>query len=369
MSSTSTQPTTLRVFSRAADLPREAWAGLLRPEDLFLGDRWLEVAERTAGCPMRYLLLDRAGETVAGLATALADDTAPWVLGRPDTMLEAAAADGREGAAEVLAALPGPAADSLLPTLVCGGRHMGRSRVPRRPDTGRAEVEALVARAEELAAEQGARSVAFPFVEDGDTVLRQVLRERGYLVHEAGRYSSLTVDARGFDGYLERLSSAKRRRRVLAERRRIAAAGVELRLAPLSAELIPRLGELEEQLMGKYGVTWTAAQTEQVLREMLAEYGSDARVVLAEAEGGIRGFATLLHFRGHWYARQTGFDYDYQQRHNLALYFETVYYFPVEAAARLGIEAVHYGLGSEEAKASRGCTAETHHAHLLPLAP
>ncbi|MFJ2744722.1 GNAT family N-acetyltransferase [Streptomyces sp. NPDC087440] len=357
----------LHEHSRAADLPRAQWAALLRPEDLFLAERWLEVAERTAGCPMRYLLLEQDGRVAAGLATALADHTAPWVFGRPDTMLETAAKDGRDGAAEVLAALPGPAAEALLPTLVCGGRHMGRSRVPRRAGTGRAEVEALVARAEELAAAEGARSVAFPFVEDGDTVLREVLGERGYLVHEAGRFSSLTVDAGGFDTYLERLSSGKRRRRVLAERRRIAAAGVELRLAPLSPELIPALASLEEQLMGKYGATWTAAQTEQVLREMLTGYGADAQVVLAEADGKIRGFATLLHHQGHWYARQTGFDYDYQQRHNLALYFETVYYFPVEAAARLGIGAIHYGLGSEAAKASRGCTAETQHAHLLPL--
>ncbi|MFF9036886.1 GNAT family N-acetyltransferase [Streptomyces sp. NPDC014892] len=364
----STEPTvappTVRAFSRAADLPRADWAELLRPEDLFLGERWLAVAERTAGCPMSYLLLDEDGRTVAGLATALADDTAPWVLGRPDTLLQAGAEAGREGAAEILSALPASPAESLLPTLVCGGRHMGRSRVPRLAGTGRDQVEALVAEAERLAAEQGAASVAYPFVEDGDTLLRQILDERGYVHHDSGRYSSLRVGPGGFDDYLT-LVSARRRRRILTERRRVREAGIELRIEPLSADLVPRLGALEAQLMAKYGHTWTAGQTEQVLHEMIAAFGADAQVALAVGDGDIRGFGTLLRFGTHWYARQAGFDYAYQDR--LPLYFETLYYFPVEAAARLGIEAIHYGLGSEEAKLSRGCTAETQYSYLLPL--
>jgi hypothetical protein len=361
----STERTTLRAFSQAADIPRRDWAELLRPEDLYLGERWLAVAERTAGCPMRYLLLDEDGTSVAGLATALADDSAPWVLGRPDTLLESSAKDGREGAGEILADLPASPAESLLPALVCGGRHMGRSRVPRRPGTGRAQVEVLVAEAERLAAEQGAASVAYPFVEEGDTLLRQVLAERGYLCHESGRYSSLRVGPGGFDDYLT-LVSARRRRRILTERRRLSEAGIELRIEPLRAELIPRLGQLEAQLMAKYGVAWTAGQTEQVLHEMLAAFGADVQVALASGDGDVRGFATLVQFGNHWYARQGGFDYAYQDK--LPLYFETVYYFPVEAAARLGIEAIHYGLGSEEAKLSRGCTAEPQYAYLLPLA-
>ncbi|MFE4974502.1 GNAT family N-acetyltransferase [Kitasatospora sp. NPDC056651] len=352
--------------AESAEVARRGWAELLRPEDLYLGERWLKVAERTAGCPMRYLLHDEDGVPTAGLATALADATAPWVLGRPDTLLGFSAEAGRPGAAEILAALPGPPADSLLPTLVCGGRHMGRSRVVTRAGTGRAAIEALVARAEELAAEQGAASVAFPFVEEGDAPLRAVLEARGYLRHESGRYSTLAVGPGGFEEYLTGFSGT-RRRSVQAERRRIRAAGVELRIEPLSAGLVPRLGELEAQLMAKYGITWTAAQTEEVLGEMLAAFGEDVLVVLAEADGAIRGFATLLEFRGHWYARQSGFDYAYQSEKKLALYFETVYYFPVEAAARRGIGAIQFGLGSEDTKLSRGCTAETQYGYLLPL--
>ncbi|MFF1718354.1 GNAT family N-acetyltransferase [Streptomyces sviceus] len=365
----STERSTLHTYAHAADIPQDAWTGLLRPQDLYLDGRWLRVAERTAACPMRYALLHRGGTLVAGLATALADETASWVLARPDTLLEFSAKDGRPGAEDILRELPGSPADTMLPALVCGGRHMGRSRVAARGGVTHAEVAALVDWAEELAAEQGAASVAYPFVEESDTVLRQVLSERGYLSHESGRYSTLAVPPGGFDDYLRRMT-AHRRNRVLSERRRIGEAGVRMRIEPLRAELFPRLGELEHQLMRKYGVAWSPEQTAEVLGEMLVEFGEGVRVVQAEADGELRGFATILQFRGHWYARQSGFDYAYQDRlGKLPLYFETVYYFPVEEAARLGVSTIHYGLGSESAKLSRGCTAEPQYSYLLPVGP
>lgn len=351
--------------SRAAQVSRHGWADLLRPEDLYLDQRWLLVAERTAGCPMHYMVLEKNRVGVAGLATALADETAPWVLGRPDTLLEFSAEAGRPGAAEIIAALPGIPAQSLLPALVCGGRHMGRSRVVRRAGAARELVETLVVRAEELARQRGAASVAYPFVEESDTLLREVLEARGYLCHESGRYSTLRVGPSGFEEYLAGLSSG-RRGAVRKERRKIRAAGVEMRMEPLSADLFPRLGELEEQLMAKYQISWTAAQTEHVLREMRDAFGDDATAVLAVAEGEIRGFVTFVKFKHHWHARQAGFDYAFQKQ--LALYFETLFYFPIEAASRLGVSVLHYGLGSEETKLSRGCTAETQYEYLLPLA-
>ncbi|MGC5363879.1 GNAT family N-acetyltransferase [Streptomyces sp. DT24] len=370
----------LRETTRVDDVLALGWEDLLRPEDLFLGGDWLRVAQRTAGSPMRYVARlggDGAAGNGAGagagpdlpvidaaLATALATEKSPWVLGRPDTLLRFSAEAGRAGAAELLAELPGPPAEALLPSLVCGGRHMGRSRVPRGPATGRTAVAQLVARAEEIAVEHEAASVAFPFVEGGDEVLRQVLADRGYRSHLSGRYSSLPVTPGGFEDYLLRLS-AKRRRRVRTERRRLAEAGVEMRMETLSTALIPRLGRLEEELMAKYGIAWTAAQTEEVLREMAANFGDDAVVTLAVGDGLIRGFGTMIRFRDHWYARQAGFDYGYQRK--LALYFETLYYFPVEMAARNGITTIHYGLGSEEAKLSRGCVAEDQFAYVLRL--
>ncbi|KAB1935301.1 GNAT family N-acetyltransferase [Micromonospora sp. ALFpr18c] len=354
----------------AAEAVRLGWDRLVGPDDLFLGARWLEVAERTAGAPMRYLLRGGPDGPVAALATALATESSPWVLGRPDTLLGFSADDDRPGARDLLDRLGTSAGPRLLPSLVCGGRHMGRSRVLRDPGLTAGEatglITELVSRAERFAAESGARSVAFPFVDEPDDLLREVLSARGYLSHQSGRYSRLPLASDGFEGLLARLSP-KRRRRVLAERRHVAAAGVTVGIGPLDPALIPRLGVLEEELMHKYGLTWTAAQTEATLREMLDVFGDELQICTAVGDGEVRGFGTLLRHQGQWYARQAGFDYAWQGA--LPLYFEVLYYRPAELAPSHGITGIHYGMGSEEAKRSRGCLAADQNAFLLPLAP
>ena len=288
------------------------------------------------------------------MATALADASAPWVLGRPDTMLQAAVDDGAGDAAAALGALPSTAA--LLPSLVSGGRHIGRTRVLTSAGATTGDITALITRAEELAGEHGARSVAFPFVDDTDGTLTEALQQAGYLSWISGRYSALPMPVPGFDAYLKQLS-AKRRKRVLAERRQLAAAGVEIRVQPLEPALLMRFAELETQLLEKYGIAWTPERTVRALSELHAVLGEDAVASVAVGEGKVRGFSVLLRFRDQWYARHTGFDYRWQDR--LPLYFEVCYYRVVEAAAEAGIKGVHYGIGSEEAKRSRGCSATT----------
>lgn len=80
-------------------------------------------------------------------------------------------------------------------------------------------------------------------------------------------------------------------------------------------------------------------------------------VSVVERDFVTAGFVILLHRSGRWSARQVGFDYD--MKGNLPLYFETLFYGPVEAAASMGIQRIDFGLGSEEAKVSRGCIAHT----------
>ncbi|MFC7760326.1 GNAT family N-acetyltransferase [Catellatospora bangladeshensis] len=83
--------------------------------------------------------------------------------------------------------------------------------------------------------------------------------------------------------------------------------------------------------------------------------------------GEVRGFALILRHHDTWYARQTGYDYAYQQRTGAPLYFELLYYRLVEEAAAAGVRAIHYGLGSADTKRSRGCTSSEQRCHLLFL--
>lgn len=195
------------------------------------------MAEDTSGAVMRYLTLTD-GEGLAGaLATAVADTNAPWLAGRPDTVLRLCAEEGRHGAGEVAGDLPDDLADALLPGLVCGGRHLGRTTLLSR-DGHDGTAERLLGAAERLADEEGLRSVSFLHVDEHDTALRTLLARRGYRSFHSEDYHWLSVPSGGFAEYAAGFS-AHRRRRMGAERRAVRDAGVQIATAPLDAADIP----------------------------------------------------------------------------------------------------------------------------------
>jgi uncharacterized protein len=356
----------LLCVDRAAALPEPQWSALLGPRDFFLSPPWLRIIEATAGVPMRYLVAQYGGDMFAALPTALADADTAWALGRPDTVLARCAREGRAGAAELRAALPGGQPAALLPSLVCGGRHLGRNRILYAPSASAHVLEGMVAAAERLAGEGAAASTAFLYVDEDDRLLRQVLADRGYRSFESGEVSVLPLPPDGFDGYLETLS-AHRRRRILAERRRCAAAGVELGIEPLTAVLVPRLAELETWLYQKYGLRhWRPEMSVRALSGIIDVLAGTALVCLARSGGDVRGFGLILPFRDTWYVHRSGFDYAYQG--TLPLYFETLFYHPVEAAARHGVTTLVYGTGSADTKRSRGCHASGQRGYVRLLA-
>jgi uncharacterized protein len=370
---TTADPLRLDMFDHAADLPAEVWGSTLSVDDFFLSQPWLKVVEATARVPMRYLVAHRADRPVAALATALLDDSAPWSLGRPDRLLALGVAEGRAGAAELRDALPDDLAGALLPTLVCGGRHLGRTRMGLSAEASRDDVHTLVELAEQVAETRGARSVCFLYTDERDEPLRAVLDARGYACHESARYCWLSVPDGGFDGYLAGLS-AHRRRRVRAERRRLRDAGIEMRLEPLEPAIVDRLADLETQLFAKYGMTaWQPRLSAELLHQVRTVLGERAVVSVARAGGKIRGFGLLLRFGDQWFVHRTGFDYEFQaeyqpeSRSGLPLYNEVNYHYPLEYTERFGIRDIHYGIGSTEAKLLRGCQSTRQFSYLRPL--
>jgi uncharacterized protein len=365
----STVLTTVLTADRVTDVPEQRWDSLVGPDDGYQSHRWLRVLAATSGADMRLLLHDApafdehlpAGTPAAGLVTAFADTSAPWLHGRPDTLLEHCEHLGLPGTAECRRTFGADLTAALMPSLVCGGRHLGRTRaLSARP----ADTVALLDEAERLAARLGVRSVSFPYVDERDVELREILAGRGYHCHVSGRYSWLPLPPGGFEGYLD-LLSAHRRRRVRAERRRLQAVGVDSRVEPLTEAVIPRLAELETALLTKYGLRWSPEQSARVLQRAAAELGPSARVSLARTEGRIDGFALLLAHGDQWYAHRAGFDYARQGQ--LPLYYEVVYYRPVAEAAAAGVTGIHYGVGSAEAKRSRGCVSVAQFAYVRQI--
>ncbi|MFD4410840.1 MULTISPECIES: GNAT family N-acetyltransferase [unclassified Streptomyces] len=359
----------VRPVADAAGLPAAGWDGLLGAEDFFQTSRWLAVQERNSGTTMDFLVQHRDGRPVAGLVAAWADDSVPWLLARPDAMLSRALEDG--GTPEAVAVLDevaqgDPAA--LLPSLVCGGRHLGRTRPPAGPDALPSDVEALVERAEQLGAERGAATVCFPHVDVRDTGLVALLRRRGYRSHLSAHYAWLPIPPGGWDQFLEEMSK-HRRRRVRLERRALAEAKVEVHLEPLTKALAPRLGELDCNLLRKYGNPASPEHSAGLLSWISEVMGDDAMVSVARKDGSIIGFGMVLRSRARgeeqWFGHRAGFDYDAQGK--LPLYYDVLYYRVLEAAAREGVSVLHAGIGSVEAKLARGCLASEEHSFLLRL--
>ncbi|PNE40112.1 MULTISPECIES: GNAT family N-acetyltransferase [Streptomyces] len=359
-------PEGVHAVERTADLPRESWDALVGPYDAFLTCRWLDVVEATAGVPMTYLWRERAGRPVAALATAVATTSVPWALGRPDVVLRNSAKDGLPDAAELLAGLAGDPSAVLMPALVAGGRHVGSTRVLQAPEATGEDIEALVRAAEALATDAGLASAAFLYLDEQDTELTRILDSRGYRSCTTGHYSVLQVPPEGFESYLAALPR-KRRSSVSAERRRIREAGLRVDAEPLATADLPRLAELESALLAKYAIDIRPDELLPLMHQVRDYFGDDAFVMVAHADGGIRGFAMILRHGDQWYTRQTGYDYAYQARTGLPVYFEVLYYRLLEEAAAAGVRTLHYGLGSVQAKRSRGCTTTRQRCHLLPL--
>ena len=369
----------VRVLEQAAQVPA-AWDEMTGPGDLHVSTRALRMVEATSGVPMRYLLHYRENELDGALATALTLPSSPWLFCRTDTVLEFSARDGLPGAVECLATLTdgravprtieeatsaltqehpdAPATDLLMPSLVCGGRQMHRTRVLTRDDAGSAAAvtAALVARAESVAAELGARSIAFLYAGERDTELQRLLAERGYVSCVSAYHAVLVLPDGGFEAYKAMLAR-RQRQSIAAERRKLEAAGVEVGVEPLTGDLIGSLAALESQLFAKHGGRWTPEQSAAVLRSVLQELGSDAFVFTARLDGAICGFALVLRNRDHWFINRSGFDYS--RIGDLPVYFEVIYNSVIEAAASSGVHVLHYGAGALRAKQLRGCTTET----------
>ena len=346
----------IRIYESADQLDASAWDSMAGDVDVALSHAGLRLAEQTAGVEMRYVIATADdGSWSGGLPVALATSASRWVLGRPDALLERARREGEPGAGAVLERFGG-SPEAVMPSLLVGGRHMGNSGILLAEDAPAETAAALLAAADELAAAFGARSSSAVFVGDGDGPLIGALEAAGYAPFGENRYSSMTLPSGGFDGWLATFAK-KKRWKIRDERRRIASAGFRSRLVPLAEADLGRLAHLETQLLRKYGHEWKPEHSVPTFERVAAVFGSDAHVSIVERGSEVAGFVILLRLGSRWSARQVGFDYEAQG--DLPLYFETLFYAPVDSANPLGIGRIDYGLGSEDAKVSRGCVAVT----------
>lgn len=365
----------IKTYEHASELDADKWNGIMPVlPDIALGTVGLALQERNAATDMRYLVdVDESGTWIAGLPCALATDRSVWVLGRPDRMVVRAANEMGDTKAATVIAMHDDLAADLLPSLVLGGRHMGNSavllsdKVADKP----AMLNRLLDAAQDQARAMGAKSMAFPFLPDTSEPLIRLLKERGWRVFGESRYSKLDIPAGGFDEYLSSFGR-KWRWKIRNEREQVVQAGFTADVVSLGSVDLDRLGELEYQLLTKYGLNdWDRADSVRNFQGMVDVFGPDAQVGVIGRDGWrernnlIAGFVILLRGGGVWSARQIGFDYTMQG--TMPLYFEVLFYKPIELAAVNHISRIDYGTGSEHTKALRGCYAESQRLWLKEL--
>lgn len=190
-----------REASSVRDLDPFEWDASLGAGNFYASRPWLRVAEETADIPPFYLRLTIPGGALATLPCYPMAADSPF----PFCRLNFLAAQFIESCAV------GEGADvvnAMMPSLFLGGRNPAHTRI------GASAVESdsawqasvlhdLLAEAENAAQRRALRSVGMLYVDEGMTVLRQVLTERGYVCFPHYRAAVLDVPDGGFDAYIQ----------------------------------------------------------------------------------------------------------------------------------------------------------------------
>jgi hypothetical protein len=339
------------------DAIAHGYGRLADPDDLYLSPRWLRLEQELgiAGQAFHVLCVP-ACDSSTPLAAAWGfhvDEPFWWPFVRTDLTLARLAGDRLTPDA-----VSGAMLRSLLPNIYLGAYRGGTSVLRVHPgldeETARRAIGEVVDGIEAIARARGVSSTAFLYLPPADRLVRQVLLDHGYLaigpVHNVAVFQ---VRGQTFDDYLRGFGK-RRRDSIRWERRKIAAAGVDVGVEVLSPQLSEEMLPLERQLYRKYGHPFYPAEYNRKLHAAIRrEYGADAWAITARSAGVLRGYASFLQLNKTLYSRDTG--YDYTWRGDLPLYFELLFYSAIELAMRTGVREIQYSYGSEQTKASRGC--------------
>jgi hypothetical protein len=361
--------TAVATTSDLAQLAGMGWQELVGDGDFYASLPWLAYREISPpyGKVTYHVALDEHALPVAGLATALySSDVGHVRFTRADLVLAAALERNGLGCLKTNA--------ELMPNLYCGAPQIGFSRPVFRPElnlaTRERAIEALLWAVEKSAAEKDAASIAFLYVDEEDLMLRRALTRDGYHEFLTTEHSVLSIDWTDFETYLGSVRH-KRRYAVRREMRELNAAGVELRVEPLTeavaAEIAPLIDNLDRKYASREGVSEPRDHAEIArlttsLNQRIQMLGEDALVSVGVADGAVRGAAMLYRSGRHLFARDIGFDYAYQGP--LPLYFGVLFYSPIAYAIAVGIRRIDYGIEFASEKTSRGCRASRQYGYI-----
>jgi hypothetical protein len=209
----------------------------------------------------------------------------------------------------------------------------------------------LVAGIEAWATGEGMSAVCYMFVAADALGLPRALSAQGYVSLPITYRADIYPPPQGFGQYLSGLKP-RRRREIERELRRLDDASVVLRKESLNGSL-DAFVRLRCKLRRKYGHAADALAEHRRLELLRAQFSEDRLAMFTgRRDGALLGCSLFCRHGASWFAVWTGQDYEVSE--SRFVYFATMFYQPVRAAAREGITRVGYGVGAWKPKAVRG---------------
>ncbi|ARF57846.1 GNAT family N-acetyltransferase [Streptomyces gilvosporeus] len=310
-------------------VPAADWERLARPVSLYLSHRWLAGEEQDPTATTAYALVrDRDGTLLAATPLHLVHEE-PNDNYRPDKAL-----------------------DSPVRPRVLAGARRGYHNIPlTAPGLSAGQRDTCLA-----VLRDAARSFAvahgtthwWPYLtHDAATRLAPLYRERPLLLEDD---ATIPLPGAGFDDYLASLPS-QRRVGIRRERRSFAGAGIGVRHRTLGDCYedagVLLAGHQQEHGHDRDGIDAMTAVLERQARTM----GDEARVVAAYDGSRMIGFCLYYHHGATTWIRAVAVDRTHPAP---GLYFNLMYYLPIDDAYTRGTSALHTGMKAIEAKRRRG---------------
>ncbi len=328
-------------FRSVDDIPANDMRQVTAHSSLYDSVQWMRYCELAAGGSLYYVALaDDNGAIVALTAIHLYSSPPPFVLRRPEALL----ADQQHALALypcLTGVLDGAHTLLLLAEHVKGYRQQVVS-------------ELMTAVCEEAAARQAA-TICFPYFASQATAQAASLvlnGPAGAPLTTAG-VATLTSRWLDFDAYVQSLDR-RRRSSVGRERREFLDAGYRIRVDYGISGLGEDTARLQANVLNKHGSTSAVSGILDGYQMLAATVPDHVITFRCERNGELGGVAVCLRDADDLYVRSVGISDD----RSSFIYFNTMFYAPVEWSSANGIRRYGFGTAAYQVKRQRGCSFE-----------
>ncbi|GHH43725.1 GNAT family N-acetyltransferase [Streptomyces candidus] len=318
-------------------VPAAEWEHLARPASFYLSHRWLSGEEEDPTATCAYALVrDHEGSLLAAAPLYLVRDE-PNDYYQPGTVLP----------------------EHLRPRVIAGARRGYHNTPLTAPDLGAGQRDACLILLRNAARHFSHRHHTthwWPYLTTpATTQLAPFYPEQPVCLEDD---ALIPLPGTGIDDYIASLPS-QRRVGIRRERRAFAAAGLDVRHQVL-ADCFHDTGVLLAGHQEKHGHDRDGIDAmTALLKRQASAMGSAARVVAAYAGQRMIGVCLYYHYGATTWIRAVAVDRQHPAPH---LYFNLMYYLPIEDAYAHGATALHAGMTAIEAKRRRGATVSSLYA-------